>query len=98
MTRKQVFLLAGITLGAFVLTARPLAAATLKLSLPLGRTAYQTNEQIDLCVVRSDAQALPAADLTLTLAAATAAGSRWRSPSGRWPPAPSGRRPPSICT
>ena len=69
MTRKQFLLLAGITLGAFVLTARPLAAATLKLSLPLGRTAYQTNEQIDLCVVRSGAEALPAADLNLALAA-----------------------------
>jgi hypothetical protein len=70
MRQKQVLLLAGITLGAFLLTARPLAAATLKLSLPLGRTAYQTNEQIDLCVVRSGAEALGAADLSLALAAA----------------------------
>ena len=46
----------------------------MKLSLPLGRTAYQTNEQIDLCVVRSDAEALPAADLNLALA--TGDGSR----------------------
>ncbi len=68
MTRKQHLLLASIALGAFVLTVRPLAAATLKLSLPLGRTAYQTNEQIDLCVVRSDAKALGAANLNLVLA------------------------------
>lgn len=48
------------------------AAVQLKVSLPLGRTAYQTNEWIDLAVVRSDAAALPAADLTLTLAGSDA--------------------------
>ena len=45
----------------------PLWAATVELLLPLGRTAYQTNEQIDLSVVRSDTQALPAAPLSVVL-------------------------------
>ena len=46
---------------------RPAAAAKLALLLPLGRAAYQTNEPIDLSVVRSDAQALAAGDLLLTV-------------------------------
>jgi hypothetical protein len=82
MARRHVLLLAGITLGAFLLTARPLAAATLKLLLPLGRTAYQTNEQIDLCVVRSDAEALPAADLNLALVAGDGSRIALRFPVG----------------
>jgi hypothetical protein len=43
------------------------AAADLKVLLPQGRVAYQTNEPIAVSVVRSDAQALPAGPLTLTL-------------------------------
>jgi len=42
-----------------------LAAPQVQLLLPLGRTAYQTNEQIDLSTVLSDTQALPAGILTL---------------------------------
>jgi hypothetical protein len=59
----------GVALGALPLAARPVGSATLELSLPLGRTAYQTNEQIDLCVVRRGAEALAAAELKLALAA-----------------------------
>ena len=40
-------------------------AAEVKLLLPLGRTAYQTNETIDLAVGRSSAQAMAAGDLAL---------------------------------
>jgi hypothetical protein len=43
------------------------AAADVKILLPLGRTAYQTNEWIDVSVVRSGSSALPASDLRLTL-------------------------------
>jgi hypothetical protein len=39
--------------------------AELQLLLPLGRTAYQTNETIDLAVVRGGATALAAGDLAL---------------------------------
>jgi len=49
-------------------------AAQLQLLLPLGRTAYQTNETIDIAVVRSDAAELPAADLAVTVT--EAAGSK----------------------
>jgi hypothetical protein len=42
-------------------------AAELKILLPLQRTAYQTNERIDLAVVRSDKAALPAGDLLLSV-------------------------------
>src|SRR4051794_29735103 len=43
-------------------------AAKLEVLQPLNRTIYQTNEVIDLSVVRSDASELKAGDLTLTLA------------------------------
>ncbi|MBM4042850.1 MAG: LysM peptidoglycan-binding domain-containing protein, partial [Planctomycetes bacterium] len=41
--------------------------AKLQLLLPLGRTAYQTNETIDLAVVRSSAEALAAGNLVLSV-------------------------------
>lgn len=44
----------------------PARAAELQILLPLGRTAYQTNEQIDLAVVRSSGDTLAAGDLRLT--------------------------------
>ncbi len=62
-----VLLRAGAVLAGLLLALQPAAAATLKILLPLGRTAYQTNEPIDVSVVRSDAQALPAADLAVIL-------------------------------
>jgi hypothetical protein len=46
------------------------SAAELSIRLPLARTAYQTNEWIDISVVRQAAEPLPAGDLTLTLAGA----------------------------
>lgn len=53
---------------SIILTTGLLArAADLQLLLPLGRTAYQTNEGIDLAVVRSNNAALPADTLTLAL-------------------------------
>ncbi|HEY8667638.1 MAG TPA: hypothetical protein VIL86_13300 [Tepidisphaeraceae bacterium] len=68
--------------------------AELKLLLPLNGTAYQTNEAIDLSIIRSDKAALAAGDLTLTLSGRR--GASWRSPSRfrpwryrmvrRWPP------------
>jgi hypothetical protein len=51
-----------------------LAAADVKILLPLGRTAYQTNEWIDISVVRRSATALDASDLRLTLAGADLSG------------------------
>lgn len=62
------------TLAALLLFSLGAAAApALKLLLPQGRTAFQTNERIDLSVLRTDTAALPAADLTLVV---TGAGSR----------------------
>jgi hypothetical protein len=55
---------------ALFLCASVAPGAELKLLLPQSRTAFQTNEWIDLSVVRSSPQALPAAPLTLTLAGA----------------------------
>ena len=45
--------------------AKPVAP--LKILLPLGRAAYQTNERIDLAIVRAAPQALAAGNLNLTL-------------------------------
>ena len=57
-----------VLLGASLLLSRTaLSAPQLQILLPLQRIAYQTNEQIDLSIVRSSDQALPAGDLTLTL-------------------------------
>jgi len=66
MKYSRVLLLAGLAL----LVCAPLWAAKVELLLPLGRTAYQTDELIDLSVVRSDAQALPASPLTILLTGA----------------------------
>ncbi len=61
-TRVRLLLLCGA-----LLTAISLQAASVTLLLPLNRTAYQTNELIDLSVVRSDAAALNAGTLQLQL-------------------------------
>src|SRR5688572_12438694 len=52
--------------------ARPAQApgARLTILLPLGRTAYQTNEWIDVSVAREANGALPQSDLVLTLSGA----------------------------
>ena len=42
-------------------------AAPLKILFPLGRAAYQTNERIDLAIVRAAPQALAAGSLSLAL-------------------------------
>jgi hypothetical protein len=62
----------GRALAALALLALPAAAhaAKAEILLPLGRTVYQTNEWIDVSVVRSDAKALSAGDLVLTLSGA----------------------------
>jgi len=49
------------------LVAAPVLAAQVQVLLPLGRTAYQTNELIDLSVVRGDAAALAADTLQLAV-------------------------------
>ncbi len=46
------------------------AAEQLQIVLPLGRIAYQTNESIDLSVVRSSAEALPSETLSLKVTGA----------------------------
>jgi hypothetical protein len=59
-------------LAVLMLMALPAAAhaAKAEILLPLNRTVYQTNEWIDVSVVRGDAQALKAGDLQLTLSGA----------------------------
>ncbi len=63
-------------------------AVDVQLLLPLGRTAYQTNEQIDLAVVRAGDAALPADTLTLTLTGKDASVLTFTFPV---PAAPEGR-------
>ncbi len=65
MLRLTVGLLA--TFGSLGAVA---GEAKLQILLPLGRTAYQTNEAIDLAVVRSSVEALAAGNLTLSVAGA----------------------------
>jgi hypothetical protein len=54
-------------LGLMTFPAATRAAATAQVLLPLDRTAYQTNEWIDVSVVRSSSEALPAGELHLAL-------------------------------
>jgi hypothetical protein len=42
-------------------------AAEAQITFPLGRSVYQTNETIDLAIIRSDKQALAAGNLVLTI-------------------------------
>ncbi len=65
MKPSATHLLLAVALGGW-LTAAP-ALAELEILLPLGRQAYQTNERIDLAIVRSGAAALPAGDLKLSI-------------------------------
>ena len=58
---RSLLLLVAMLLGIMA------SAAEIQLLQPLGRTSYQTNEIIEISVVRSDAQPLPAGLLTLTL-------------------------------
>ncbi|MBM4034331.1 MAG: hypothetical protein FJ291_21510, partial [Planctomycetes bacterium] len=51
-----------------VLASEAASAAELKLLMPLGRVAYQTNEAIGVSVVRSAKEALAAGELRLALA------------------------------
>jgi hypothetical protein len=57
-----------LTIGLLqALTPLPAGAAELKVLLPLGRVAYQTNEWIDVSVVRTSADGLKDGTLVLTL-------------------------------
>jgi hypothetical protein len=60
-----------LALAVLAPTARPQPpagkAATAQVLLPLGRTAYQTNEWVDVSVLRQADQALTAGDLALTV-------------------------------
>jgi hypothetical protein len=62
----------GRALAAAALLALPIVAHAGKaeILLPLGRTVYQTNEWIDVSVVRGDDPALKAGELLLTLSGA----------------------------
>ena len=70
MKPVQSLLRVGVALACLAVAIESARAATLKLLLPLGRTAYQTNEQIDFSLVRSDARSLPATDVAVTLSGA----------------------------
>jgi hypothetical protein len=56
-------------LGALLplVLAAPAPAAEVKILLPLGRTAYQTNERIDVAVVRGSDKPLAVGELVLKL-------------------------------
>ena len=58
------------------------ARADLQILLPLARKAYQTNEVIDLAVVRSGTAALPAGDLRLTVAGQSGSRAVFEFPLG----------------
>src|SRR5437660_10600135 len=62
----------GITLAGLLhaMTAGAATAAELKILLPLGRVAYQTNEWIDVSVVRNSADELKSGQLALVLTGA----------------------------
>ncbi|MCI0682058.1 MAG: hypothetical protein L0Y71_08140 [Gemmataceae bacterium] len=73
---------------AFIM-ATSVARAEIKLHLPLGRTAYQTNEWIDISVVRGSPSSMPRGLLTLTLSGAD--GSKIVTTFDEPPPMPQGK-------
>ena len=62
------FLIWTMALAVILLSSLPLPAANLIMLMPSNRTAFQTNEIIELAVVRSDTQVLPTGILSLTVA------------------------------
>ena len=71
--RDILTVLALLAAAARSTAAEPQTSKPLVILQPLARTAYQTNEWIDLSVVRQSPQALPAGDLVLTRRRATTA-------------------------
>src|SRR3954469_16376163 len=65
--RRFGYALGPVALGFVLFVAPAAGAAEVKVLLPLGRTAYQTNEWIDVSVARTAAQALASSELKLTL-------------------------------
>jgi hypothetical protein len=65
-TLGRLAILAAAVSGAFF-SEKIAVGANLSILLPLHRVAYQTNEWIDVSVVRGDSAALAAGNLTLTL-------------------------------
>ena len=70
MQRAKAHSFIGLVVALIVIGIGQAQAAQVRVILPLGRAAYQTNETIDVSVVRSDTQALAAGVLTLTVAGA----------------------------
>lgn len=68
--QRRLFWPTTLTASAVVLSVLPASAAQLQVLLPLGRTAYQTNEMIDVSVVRSDAAPLAGGTLIMTVTGA----------------------------
>ena len=64
---KRGLAVAGMIVLGALLAAQVASAAELKVLLPLGRTAYQTNEWIDVSVLRTSGGALGAGDLTMVV-------------------------------
>src|SRR5580658_6111795 len=63
---RRLSTILGAAASVFGLSTGALAA-NVAIILPLHRVAYQSNEWIDVSVVRADAAALPASDLVLTV-------------------------------
>ncbi len=67
MFRTLRFLMAGMLLVILVAAQPGWAQVKLQILLPLGRVAYQTNERIDVSVLRTSAAVMPAAELAFTV-------------------------------
>src|SRR5690348_7409546 len=65
MSRSLRYVLTAAVLTGVALSAS--AAPQVRTVMPLGRSTYQTNEQIDVDLVRSDATPLAASPVALTL-------------------------------
>jgi hypothetical protein len=64
---KRLAWIPGFGLTVLLVGTSAARAGELKILLPLGRVAYQTNEWIDVCVLRSGPSGLQAGPLLLTL-------------------------------
>jgi len=69
MRSKGIVLAAiALSLAGLLVSVTSAPAPELQVTLPLGRTSYQTNEWIHLAVARSSGESLPASELKLDLA------------------------------
>lgn len=80
-SKIQTAMKALVVFAMLVVETSSALAAEVRVALPLGRTAYQTNEAVELAVIRSSDQPLAGGDLVLTLTGGDGSALGFRFPA-----------------